>query len=89
MAAATGTKVVPAVIVGSGRVGRALLDMGNGEDVLVKRGESVPLDFSGPILVCTRNDDLEAVLEATPRSRWNGMIAELCLLSCFSFFLFF
>ncbi|XP_038896695.1 uncharacterized protein LOC120084958 isoform X1 [Benincasa hispida] len=74
MAAATGTKVVPAVIVGSGRVGRALLDMGNGEDFLVKRGESVPLDFSGPILVCTRNDDLEAVLEATPRSRWNDLV---------------
>ncbi|KAG7014193.1 hypothetical protein SDJN02_24367 [Cucurbita argyrosperma subsp. argyrosperma] len=72
MAAATGTKVVPAVIVGSGRVGRALLDMGNGEDFLVKRGESVPLDFPGPILVCTRNDDLEAVLESTPRSRWNA-----------------
>ncbi|KAG6575639.1 hypothetical protein SDJN03_26278, partial [Cucurbita argyrosperma subsp. sororia] len=74
MAAATGTKVVPAVIVGSGRVGRALLDMGNGEDFLVKRGESVPLDFPGPILVCTRNDDLEAVLESTPRSRWNDLV---------------
>ena len=78
MAAATETKVLPAVIVGSGRVGRALLDMGNGEDFLVKRGESVPLDFPGPILVCTRNDDLEAVLESTPRSRWNGMIIESC-----------
>lgn len=70
---ATAAKVTPAVIVGGGRVGRALQEMGNGQDLLVKRGESVPLDFEGPILVCTRNDDLEAVLEATPKSRWNGI----------------
>ena len=48
--------------------------MGNGDDVLVKRGESVPIDFPGPVLVCTRNDDLEAVLESTPKSRWSGTI---------------
>ncbi|KAG7998241.1 hypothetical protein I3843_01G249000 [Carya illinoinensis] len=71
---ATATKVVPAVIVGGGRVGRAFQDMGNGQDFLVKRGESVPLDFEGPILVCTRNDDLDAVLQATPPSRWNDLI---------------
>lgn len=71
---AMASKVIPAVIVGGGRVGRALQNMGNGDDLLVKRGESVPLDFKGPILVCTRNDDLEAVLENTPQSRWNGML---------------
>ncbi|XWS11682.1 hypothetical protein CRYUN_Cryun37aG0020100 [Craigia yunnanensis] len=63
----TAAKVVPAVIVGGGRVGKALQDMGKGDDFLVKRGEAVPLDFEGPIWVCTRNDDLEAVLE-------NGML---------------
>ncbi|KAL8171643.1 hypothetical protein V2J09_023447 [Rumex salicifolius] len=74
MAGATTARVsvAPAIIVGGGRVGRALQDMGNGEDLLVKRGDPVPLDFSGPILVCTRNDDLEAVLQATPQSRWSG-----------------
>ncbi|PON52764.1 nuclear protein [Parasponia andersonii] len=71
MAPSVTTKLTPAVIVGGGRVGRALQDMGNGQDLLVKRGDSVPFGFDGPILVCTRNDDLEAVLEATPRSRWN------------------
>ncbi|KAG6413250.1 hypothetical protein SASPL_125958 [Salvia splendens] len=69
--AATTEKVIPAVIVGGGRVGRALQDMGGGDDVLVKRGEPVPQDFAGPILVCTRNDDLDAVLESTPKSRWS------------------
>lgn len=80
----TATKVVPAVIVGGGRVGRALQDMGSGGDVLVKRGEPVPADFEGPILVCTRNDDLDAVLEATPRSRWSGIFL-LLFCSCLLF----
>ncbi|KAF2323045.1 hypothetical protein GH714_032985 [Hevea brasiliensis] len=70
---ATAAEVAPAVIVGGGRVGRALQELGNGQDLLVKRGESVPLDFEGPILVCTRNDDLEAVLEG-PKSRWNDLV---------------
>ena len=71
-ATAPPAKVVPAVIVGGGRVGRALQDMGTGEDLLVRRGEPVPLDFEGPIFVCTRNDDLESVLQSTPPSRWKG-----------------
>lgn len=70
--ASTAKKLAPAVIVGGGRVGRALQEMGSGEDLLVKRGEAVPVDFEGPILVCTRNDDLDAVLEVTPKSRWKG-----------------
>ncbi|KAD2806197.1 hypothetical protein E3N88_39574 [Mikania micrantha] len=72
MAATTATKVIPSIIVGGGRVGKALLEMGSGEDLLVKRGEPVPIDFPGPILVCTRNDDLDAVLESTPQSRWSA-----------------
>ncbi|KAK7255072.1 hypothetical protein RIF29_28474 [Crotalaria pallida] len=67
-------KVVPAVIVGVGRVGRALEGMGSGEDVLVRRGEKVPIEFQGPILVCTRNDDLDDVLNSTPPSRWNDLV---------------
>ncbi|KAE8710909.1 hypothetical protein F3Y22_tig00110318pilonHSYRG00064 [Hibiscus syriacus] len=70
---ATAAKVVPAVIVGGGRVGNALQDIGKGHDMPVKRGGPVPLYFEGPILVCSRNDDLEAVLEATPKSRWNDL----------------
>lgn len=66
--------VVPAVIVGGGRVGSALQKMGNGQDITVKRGERVPSDLSGPILVCTRNDDLDAVLESTPESRWKDLV---------------
>ncbi|XP_027344715.1 uncharacterized protein LOC113857150 isoform X2 [Abrus precatorius] len=70
----TPSKVVPAVIVGGGRVGRALQDMGTGQDLLVRRGESVPLNFEGPIFVCTRNDDLDSVLQSTPPSRWTDLV---------------
>jgi len=68
----TTTKVAPAVIVGGGRVGKALEGMGDGKDLVVKRGDSIPVDFEGPILVCTRNDDLDSVLKTTPLERWKG-----------------
>ncbi|KAJ8617287.1 hypothetical protein MRB53_013473 [Persea americana] len=73
-AATTATKVLPAIIVGGGRVGRMLQRLGDGRDVLVGRGEKVASDFNGPIFVCTRNDDLEAVLESTPQSRWSDLV---------------
>ena len=76
----------PSVIVGGGRIGSLLKDLGTDEDVVVKRGEPiVPDNFpDGPIYVCTRNDDLEAIVKATPESRrgdlcflQNGMLGEL------------
>nr|GEX91057.1 hypothetical protein [Tanacetum cinerariifolium] len=54
-----------------GRVGGALQDMGTGQDLLVKIGTPVPLVFPGSILVCSRNDDLDVVLNSTPQSRWS------------------
>eukprot|EP00249_Psilotum_nudum_P015695 c25472_g1_i2 orf=467-1465(-) len=68
------SSIVPAVIVGAGRVGLALANMGSGRDLLVRRGEKVPADSSGPVFVCTRNNDLDAVLEATPRGRWDDLV---------------
>ncbi|KAM3193175.1 hypothetical protein ACQJBY_070008 [Aegilops geniculata] len=69
--------VQPVVVVGGGRVGQALLSMGPpaGGDLLLRRGEALPPAApAGPILVCTRNDDLDAVLDATPRSRWRDLV---------------
>ena len=63
----------PFVIVGGGRVGQALADMGAGADVMVRRGEAVPAGAPpGPIVVCTRNDDLQGVVDATPSERRKG-----------------
>ena len=68
------SEVIPAVIVGSGRIGLALEKMGGGQDIIVRRGEKVPDKYtSSPIFVCTRNDVLDDVLDATPRERWKGM----------------
>jgi len=66
-------------IIGAGRVGTAMAEMGPAH--LVRRGESIP-GGSGPIYVCTRNNDLDGVLSATPAARradlvfvQNGMIS--------------
>ena len=52
---------VPATIIGAGRVGQALAGLNPaGTDVVLRRGQTVAADGlpSGPIYVCTRNDDL-------------------------------
>lgn len=64
----------PFTIVGGGRVGLALRDMGPGFDVLVGRGQPVEGLQAGPIVVCTRNDDLQAVVDATPENRRNDLV---------------
>lgn len=60
------------MIIGAGRVGQALEKMGGGLDIVVRRGESVPAESSGPIFVCTRNDALDSVVDATPEHRRQG-----------------
>jgi len=58
--ASSSNKVEPAIIIGGGRVGQALFDMGVEGDVIVKRDDEFPSSpSSGPIFVCTRNDVLE------------------------------
>lgn len=42
----------------------------------VKRGEEVN-GPAGPIIVCTRNNDLQGVLDSTPEDRRNGEAARL------------
>ena len=64
--------VTPGVVIGAGRVGQALVRIGPGSDILIKRNEKVPEGSSGPIYICTRNDALDSILEATPRDRWDG-----------------
>lgn len=58
-------------VVGAGRIGLALAAMGPSR--LVRRGEPV-LNAPGPVVVCARNDDLDAILALTPA----GRRADLC-----------
>ncbi|KAG1662010.1 hypothetical protein FOA52_009499 [Chlamydomonas sp. UWO 241] len=61
------------VIVGGGRVGLALEEMAAGKAVLVKRGEPVA-GPPGPIIIATRNDDLQAIVDATPADRKSDLV---------------
>mmetsp|Transcript_21208 Transcript_21208/g.52169 ORF Transcript_21208/g.52169 Transcript_21208/m.52169 type:complete len:348 (-) Transcript_21208:2440-3483(-) len=64
-------------IIGAGRIGTALADMGKAAgftDTVVKRGEKIPEDGAGPIYVTTRNDDLKAVIDMCPPSRKGDLV---------------
>eukprot|EP00271_Cylindrocystis_brebissonii_P012914 TRINITY_DN32421_c0_g1_i1.p1 TRINITY_DN32421_c0_g1~~TRINITY_DN32421_c0_g1_i1.p1 ORF type:complete len:421 (-),score=40.22 TRINITY_DN32421_c0_g1_i1:564-1826(-) len=67
-------ELVPGVIIGAGRVGSALAKLGGGKDIVVRRGESVPADSTGPIFVCTRNDALDGIVESTPEHRREDLV---------------
>lgn len=56
-------------VVGAGRVGQALAAAATAQGIevqVVTRGGAVP-DGAGPVLVCTRNDDVAGVIDACPR----------------------
>lgn len=66
---------VPAIIVGGGRIGQALADMGVAGDVIMKRGDAFPASpATGPVYVCTRNDALQEVVDQTPESRRGDLV---------------
>jgi len=66
---------VPSIIVGGGRIGSALLDMGVEGDMLLKRDQAFPESpTEGPIYVCTRNDALAGVVAATPDHRKGDLV---------------
>ena len=64
---------VPSIIVGGGRIGSTLASFG--DSVILKRGEPFPAEpASGPIYVCTRNDALDGIIEATPPHRREDLV---------------
>jgi len=67
--------IPPAIIIGAGRVGQALKDMGSGEDLLIGRHDFIPDDApEGPIFIATRNNDLDAVLAKVPAERHEDLV---------------
>ena len=57
--------VTKGTIIGGGRIGGLLHDLNGGVDQLITRdsGETIPAGVEGPIYVCTRNNDLEKIIE--------------------------
>jgi ketopantoate reductase len=63
------------VIIGAGRIGEYLYDSNGQKDTLLsKREDVVPEGSSGPIYVCTRNNDLEKIIETTPTDRREDLV---------------
>ena len=66
---------LPSIIVGGGRIGSLLEQLGCEGDVLVRRGEPIPAEpAEGPIYVCTRNDALSGIIERTPPGRRKDLV---------------
>lgn len=64
---------VPSIVVGGGRIGQTLAALG--ESVVMKRGDPFPDEpKSGPIYVCTRNDALAGIIDATPAERREDLV---------------
>lgn len=68
------TKDMPSTIVGTGRIGSLLAKYGEGRDTIIGRGDTIPADGTGPIYVCTRAEDLEAVITACPKGRRDDLV---------------
>lgn len=69
----------PSVIIGKGRIGQTLMDLGKGDDVFVERGGSIPMELddgvtSFPIYVCVPNDDVEGVIKSCPKDKLDDLV---------------
>jgi hypothetical protein len=65
--------VVPyAAIVGGGRIGGLLASAGNCD--VLGRDDGIPADGEGPILVATRNDALEGIIDKCPENRRKDLV---------------
>ena len=61
-------------IVGAGRIGNFLFEQGQGDDLIIKRGQSIPPDAPGPVYLCTRNDDLEDIITSCPPEKREDLV---------------
>merc|ERR1719329_1281392 len=77
--------VTKGTIIGGGRIGGLLHELNGGADQLITRSsdETIPAGVEGPIYVCTRNNDLEKIIEDCPANRrcdliflQNGILTE-------------
>lgn len=61
-------------IVGAGRMGNFLSQVGHVGDLVIRRGQTIPEDAPGPVYVCTRNDDLKDIIESCPESKKEDLV---------------
>ncbi len=77
--------ITKGTIIGGGRIGGLLHELNGGTDQLITRGspEKIAAGVEGPIYVCTRNNDLEKIIQDCPDDRkcdliflQNGILTE-------------
>lgn len=69
------SSITNGAIIGGGRIGTQLFEGYEKKDIfLSSRSDVLPADGSGPIYVCTRNNDLDAIIESTPDDRKQDLI---------------
>jgi hypothetical protein len=67
------TPVVPfAAIVGGGRIGGTLAKAGN--CIVLGRDDKIDVDGEGPILIATRNDALDGIVDKCPENRRKDLV---------------
>eukprot|EP00429_Kryptoperidinium_foliaceum_P011310 CAMPEP_0176004984 /NCGR_PEP_ID=MMETSP0120_2-20121206/1974_1 /TAXON_ID=160619 /ORGANISM="Kryptoperidinium foliaceum, Strain CCMP 1326" /LENGTH=290 /DNA_ID=CAMNT_0017337681 /DNA_START=193 /DNA_END=1065 /DNA_ORIENTATION=- len=70
--AESGSSAPFAAIVGNGRIGGALAEAG--ACVVLGRNDAIDPDGEGPILLATRNDALEGIVEKCPENRRKDLV---------------
>ena len=66
------TTAQTAEVIGAGRIGSLLAQGGNA--VLLGRDDSIDPNNSGPILIATRNDSLDGIVDACPEHRRKDLV---------------
>mmetsp|Transcript_44428 Transcript_44428/g.172600 ORF Transcript_44428/g.172600 Transcript_44428/m.172600 type:complete len:337 (-) Transcript_44428:244-1254(-) len=61
------------IIVGDGRIGNLLYELGGEKDIMVRRGDTIP-DEPGPVYLCTRNDSLGEIIENCPENKKDDLV---------------
>lgn len=75
----SGARILPVTtgtIIGGGRIGSFLFESNSKLDTLITRSapKEISENGSGPIYVCTRNDDLNSVITSTPQTRRSDLV---------------
>mmetsp|Transcript_7929 Transcript_7929/g.15125 ORF Transcript_7929/g.15125 Transcript_7929/m.15125 type:complete len:245 (+) Transcript_7929:110-844(+) len=66
------TTVAEAEVIGAGRIGSLLAEAGNA--VVLGRQDTIDPNKSGPILIATRNDALDAIVDNCPQNRRKDLV---------------
>mmetsp|Transcript_22898 Transcript_22898/g.38331 ORF Transcript_22898/g.38331 Transcript_22898/m.38331 type:complete len:291 (+) Transcript_22898:22-894(+) len=67
--------ITPGTIIGAGRIGSQFYESNGMKDkLLTSRDDVVTADSTGPIYICTRNNDLDKIIETTPTDRRKDLV---------------